>query len=179
MLKWLHLLSPRWGEVLLPMRPIYHFCSSNQWQLLLGLWGMNAPPKISLMLPFFSVIRLPLPSSAKLHLAAQPLPPTMWAVLCPLSQEKSRHSASATQPLHLHLSEGHPCAFSTAPTQVAAILEKSREDIGPCVERLLEVPQWLTAITGVSEVKGVMSNWGLFSLQGCQTLSACAPYGEK
>lgn len=86
--------------------------------------------------------------------------------------------ASSFQPLRPHLSWDIRVCISTAPTQVAAILEKSREDISPCAECLLEACGWVTAITRVSEVKGVMSNWGL-TLQGCQILAPCAPYGEK
>lgn len=69
--------------------------------------------------------------------------------------------------IHVHV--------SAAPTQVVAILEKSREDISPCVECLLEVPHWLTAITGVSEVKRVMSNWGLFHFRDARSCLCVHP----
>lgn len=101
----------------------------------------------------------------KSPLAVQPLLLSVGAVLCP----SARHPASLPGPF-TSLSARELCAhISTAPTQVVAILEKSREDISPCMEHLLEVPHWLTAITGVSEVKGVMSNWGLFHFRDARS----------
>lgn len=92
--------------------------------------------------------------------------PTICHMRCALPPQPSEKQAPSfpcpcLKDIRVHI--------STAPTQVVAILEKSRKDISPCVERLLEVPHWLTAITGVSEVKGVMSNWGLFHFRDARS----------
>lgn len=72
----------------------------------------------------------------KSPLAVQPLLLSVGAVLCP----SGKHPASLPGPFTF-LSARELCAhISTAPTQVVAILEKSREDTSPCMEHLLEVP---------------------------------------
>lgn len=139
---------------------------------------MNAHPELSLLTFSFLHVKLLWSSISKAPIKqGQSIPSwRCWGLCCgPQQRAKSRHPASLPG-LSTSLSPRELCAhISTAPTQVVAILEKSREDISPCMEHLLEVPHWLTAITGVSEVKGVMSNWGLFHFRDARSFLLVHP----
>lgn len=138
---------------LLPMRVQGHCLYAQFYHLCSCTWWYGdserqTPPELPLL-------HVPLPwcnmFSSGTQLPALP-PSSLLGQLC----------------VHQHCSHSSGCYFG----------KEQRGYISPCAECLLEVRGWVTAITRVSEVKGVMSNWGLTLLRMPDSGSLCTLWRE-